>query len=64
MIFHENYLLADNSHEISYLIFFKKNIKDATKLASDAVVICTFRIKFVLAFFVENNSGNISFKFD
>ena len=23
MIFHENRLLADNSHEISYLIFFE-----------------------------------------
>ena len=24
MVFHENRLLADDSHEISYLIFFRK----------------------------------------
>ena len=34
MIFHENRLLADDSHEISYLIFLKVG-----KLSSAAVVI-------------------------
>ena len=33
MIFHENHLLADDSHEISYLIFFK-NWERCRKLQS------------------------------
>ena len=36
MIFHENRLLADDSHEISYLIF-SKNKKDVAKM----VVCCS-----------------------
>ena len=34
MIFHENRLLADDSHEISYLIFFKmsQNLSSAAVL--------------------------------
>ena len=39
MIFHENRLLADNSHVISYLIFVKKLGKVAQNLSSVAVVI-------------------------
>ena len=31
MVFHENRLLADDSHEISYLIFFSKIRKDVAK---------------------------------
>ena len=38
MIFHENRLLADNSHEISYLIFFRKLRKLLQNLSSAAVV--------------------------
>ena len=38
MIFHENCLLADDSHEISYLIFFE-NWERCRKFASAAVVI-------------------------
>ena len=38
MIFHENRLLADDSHEISYLIFLKI-VKDVTKVVSAAVMI-------------------------
>ena len=38
MIFHENQLLADDSHEKSYLIFVKKNRIDFTKF-----VICCSR---------------------
>ena len=34
MIYHENRLLADDSHEISYLIFFKK--RQNLKLSSAA----------------------------
>ena len=44
MIFHENRLLADNSHEISYLIFFPKIRKMLRKL-SVAVVIGALRVK-------------------
>ena len=43
MIFHENRLLADDSHEISYLIFLKIG-KDVAKLSSAAVVIGALRV--------------------
>ena len=39
MIFHENCLLADYSHEMSYLIFFRKLGKILQDLSSAAVVI-------------------------
>ena len=39
MIFHENRLLADDSYEISYLIFFQKLRKMSQYLSSAAVVI-------------------------
>ena len=41
MLFHENRLLmpADNSHEISYLIFFRKLGKMLQNFSSAAVVI-------------------------
>ena len=44
MIFHENCLLADNSHKISYLIFFRKLGKMSENLSSAAVVIGTLRV--------------------
>ena len=44
MIFHENRLLADNSHEISYLFFFKLG-KMAQNLSSAAVVMDTLKVK-------------------
>ena len=47
MIFHENRLLADNFHEISYLSFFSKIRKDVEKNISAAVVICALRVKVV-----------------
>ena len=43
MIFHENCLLADESHEISYLIFFQKLGKMAQNVSSAAVVIGALR---------------------
>ena len=43
MIFHENRLLADNSHEISYLFFLKIG-KDVSNLSSAAVVIGPLRV--------------------
>ena len=44
MIFHENRLLADDSHIISYLIFVEKLGKMAQNLSSAAVVIGALRI--------------------
>ena len=44
MIFHENRLLADDSHEISYLIFWKIR-KMLQKLPSAAVLIGALRAK-------------------
>ena len=45
MIFHENGLLADDSHEISYLIFFRKLGNMSQNLSSAAVVIAALRVK-------------------
>ena len=44
MIFHENHLLADDSHEISYLNFFGKLGKMSQSLSPVAVVIGTLRV--------------------
>ena len=44
MIFHEN-RLADDSDEISYLIFFRKLEKVLQNLSSAAVVIGALRVK-------------------
>ena len=44
MIFHENRLLADDSHVISYL-FFSKIRKMSENLSSAAVVIGALRVK-------------------
>ena len=43
MIFHENHLLADDSHEISYLIFFEIR-KDVAKMSPAAIVIGALRL--------------------
>ena len=48
MIFHENRLPADDSHEISYLIFFG-NWEMLQNLSSAAVVIGALRVKFVMS---------------
>ena len=48
MIFHENRLLADDSHIISYLIFVEKLGKMSQHLSSAAVVIGALRAKFLL----------------
>ena len=45
MIFHDNYLLVNNSHGISYLIFFQKFGKKSINLSSAAVVIGALRVK-------------------
>ena len=43
-VFHENRLLADDSHEISYLMFFRK-LGKIKKVSSAAVLIGVLRIK-------------------
>ena len=45
MIFHVNCLLADDSHEISFLISFEKLGKMLQNLSSSAVVIGPVRVK-------------------
>ena len=45
MGFHENCLLADNSHEISYFIFFRKLGEMWQNLLSAAVMIGALRVK-------------------
>ena len=49
MIFYENCLLADNSHEKSYLIFFQKLGKLSQNLSSAAVMIGALMVNFFLA---------------
>ena len=44
MIFNENRLLADDSHEVSYLIFFHKLGRMSQNLLSVAVVIGASRV--------------------
>ena len=45
MIFYENRLLADDSHVISCLIYFRKLGQIRQNLSSAAVVICVLRVK-------------------
>ena len=45
MIFHENRLLADDSHENIIPYFFRKLGKMSQNLSSAAVVIGAFRVK-------------------
>ena len=59
MIFHENCLLADNSREISYLIFFRKFGKISQNVSSATVVICTLRVN--LCIFVVRDLGFLTF---
>ena len=44
MIFNENCLLAEDSNETSYLIFFRKLEKMSQNLSSAAVVIGALRV--------------------
>ena len=44
MIFHENRLPADDSHEISHLIFFE-NWERYQNMLSAAVEVCILRVK-------------------
>ena len=52
MILHENRLLADHSHEISYLIFFQKlEEKMSQNLLSAAVMKGALRVKMFVCLF-------------
>ena len=55
MIFHENCLLADNSHVVSYLIFSENWDFFLPNLSSAAVVISTFCLQGHLLITIENN---------
>ena len=46
MIFHENRLLADDSHEISYPFFFENKERCRKICCLPAVVIGALRVKF------------------
>ena len=46
MIFHENRLLADDSHEIPYLNFFRKLGKMSQNLSSAAVMIGALKVSY------------------
>ena len=59
MIFHENRLLADDSHELSYLIYFE-NWKDFAKIVA-AVVIGALRVNDL--FFLNNYLYSVSIFF-
>ena len=50
MIFHENCLLADNFHEISYLIFFLT--RKGVAMSSAAVMIGALRVKVLCTFLI------------
>ena len=58
MIFYENRLLADDSHEISYMIFFFKLGKMLQNVPSAAVVIGALRVK--ISQRAIDKSGNIA----
>ena len=58
-MFHENCLLADNYHEISYLIFFENWERCLKILSSAAVVIGALRFKFQSALFIETSDGGV-----
>ena len=48
MIFHENSLPADDSHEISHFIFFK-NWERCRNMSSSAVEVCILRVKLLFS---------------
>ena len=53
MVFHENRLLADDSHEISYLISFGKLGKMSQNLSSAAVVVGAQMVKLALSLLIR-----------
>ena len=65
MIFHDNRLLADDSQEISYLIFFRKLDKMSQNLVSAAVVIHASRVSlFFLIWTYAESVSNLAGRFE
>ena len=64
MVFHENRLLADDSHVVSCLIFVGKLGKVSQKLLSAAVVIGALRLKhgMVLCIYLGATGYNFQLK--
>ena len=60
MLFHENRLLADDSHKISYLIFYQKLGMMSQNVSSVAVVIGALRVKYSLQTYVARIQIRIS----
>ena len=58
-MFHENRLLADDSHVKSYLIFFLKLEKMSQLLWSAAVVIGALRVNYNYVHCVDKNSVDL-----
>ena len=59
MVIHENRLLTDDFHELSYLIFFRKLGKMFKNLSSAAVVIGPLRFSLALDCNNKNTIYNI-----
>ena len=57
MIFHDNRLLADDSHVLSYLFFVQKLGKITQNLSSAAVVIGALRVRYMLKTLVDCTSN-------
>ena len=55
MIFHENRLLADDSHEITYLIFVENQERFCKICSSAAVVIGALRVNSLLLINLANS---------
>ena len=59
MIFHENRLPSDDSHEISYHIFFEKSGKMSKELISAAVVISALRVSQTFSSFLVKSQFSV-----
>ena len=58
MMYHENRLLADDSHEISFL-FFENKEKTLQDCSSAAVLICALRVNNIQTYLLsKHNNGN------
>ena len=60
MVFHENRLLADDFHVISYLIFVENWEKMSQNLSSAAVVIGALRVKTYTCFTLTDHRFRVN----
>ena len=56
MVYHENRLLADDSHEILFLIVFRKLGKTLQDFSSAAVVIGALRVSNIQTYFLSKHN--------